>query len=220
MFKLPDLPYDYNALEPYIDEETMRIHHGKHHAAYVNNLNDALKGQDELLSMDLNDLLTNLDKVPEAVRTKVRNNGGGHANHSLFWTLMGPKKGGEPYGVVNDALKSAFGDITTFKTKFKEAALGRFGSGWVWVVNDEGVLSIVDTPNQDSPVMEGKKVILALDVWEHAYYLKYKNMRGDYIDAWWNLIDWGKVGELYMDCGKKGDCCGCETSLKSNKVSD
>lgn len=198
MFTLPDLSYAYNALEPYIDEETMHLHHDKHHAAYVNNLNGALKGHEDLLKMDINDLLKNLDKVPDVVRTKVRNNGGGHANHSLFWELMMPQKGREPEGKVAQAIKNSFGDFASFKDKFHQSALARFGSGWVWlIIADEDKLSIVDTPNQDTPVMEGKKPILALDVWEHAYYLKYKNMRADYVTAWWNVVNWGKVGEIY-----------------------
>ena len=199
MFKLPNLPYAYNALEPYIDEETMKLHHDKHHAAYVNNLNDALKGHDEFLQMDIHELLQNLDKGPEDVRTKVRNNGGGHANHSLFWELMTPSAGGQPEGKVMEAIKSAFGDFATFKTKFKESAMGRFGSGWVWLITEDGKIAIVSTPNQDTPVMEKKKVILGLDVWEHAYYLKYKNMRADYVEAWWNIVNWRKVGEIYHE---------------------
>lgn len=197
MFTLPDLSYDYSALEPHIDAETMHLHHDKHHAAYVKNLNDALTGHDDLLSMDINELLKNLEKVPDAVRMKVRNNGGGHANHSLFWELMGPKMGGEPKGVVLESINKAFTDFASFKKQFAEKALGRFGSGWVWLVSDGDLLSIVDTPNQDTPVMEGKKVILALDVWEHAYYLKYKNMRADYVEAWWNVVNWTKVNELF-----------------------
>lgn len=197
MFNLPDLPYAYNALEPYIDEETMRLHHDKHHSAYINNLNDSLVGYDDLLAMDISDLLRSLDKVPESIRTKVRNNGGGHANHTLFWNLMTPDSTGEPDGVLYNAIKTSFGDVATFKSKFHTAAMGRFGSGWVWLVKNGESLTIVDTPNQDTPVMDGKKVILGLDVWEHAYYLKYKNMRADYVTAWWNVVNWRKAGELY-----------------------
>lgn len=198
MFTLPELPYDYAALEPHVDAETMHLHHDKHHATYVKNLNDALAGYDDLLAMDINELLKNLDRVPEDVRTKVRNNGGGHANHSLFWTLMGPQKGGAPTGPVADAITASFGSFDTFKTQFSATALARFGSGWIWVVKDQTTLTIVDTPNQDSPIMDGKQVILGLDVWEHAYYLKYKNMRADYVAAWWNVVNWETVATLFV----------------------
>ena len=206
MFTLPDLPYAYNALEPYIDERTMQIHHDKHHAAYVKNLNDALVGNDALLSISVEDLIKDLTKVPEAVRAKVRNNGGGHANHSMFWTLMAPlgKGGGaEPTGAVAEAIKNAFGDFGQFQEKFSAAAMGRFGSGWAWVIKDQGKLAIVDTPNQDSPFMDlpaqagGKTPILGLDVWEHAYYLKYQNVRADYIKAWWNIVNWSEVEKRF-----------------------
>ncbi len=197
MFTVPDLPYDYSSLEPFIDTETMHIHHDKHHAAYVKNLNDALAGKDDFLALDVNELLKNLDKVPEDLRTKVKNNAGGHANHSLFWTLMAANAGGEPEGKLADEIKSTFGSFAEFQEKFSATGLGRFGSGWVWLVKDGGKLSIIDTPNQDSPVSEGKSSLLALDVWEHAYYLKYKNMRVDYIKAFWNVVNWREVEKLY-----------------------
>lgn len=202
MFTLPDLPYDYSALEPFIDTETMQIHHDKHHAAYVKNLNDALVGHEDLLSMDVNDLIKDLSKVSEEIRTKVRNNAGGHANHSFFWKIMAPKSGGEPTGKLAEGIKATFGDFTQFQEKFAAAGMGRFGSGWVWLVKDPTAslgqaLKIVDTPNQDSPLMEGKTPVLALDVWEHAYYLKYKNLRADYIKAWWNVVNWKEVEKLY-----------------------
>ena|SRR5689334_10514034 len=193
MFTLPELPYAYNALEPSIDERTMQIHHDKHHATYVKNLNDALAGQEALLALPVEDLLSDLSKVPEAVRTKVRNNAGGHANHNLFWQIMGPNAGGAPTGKVKTAIDSAFGDFAAFQEKFTAAALGRFGSGWVWLVMDGSSVAIVDTPNQDSPLMDGKTPILGLDVWEHAYYLKYQNMRVDYIKAWWNVVNWTEI---------------------------
>jgi Fe-Mn family superoxide dismutase len=199
MFTLPDLPYSYNALEPFIDKETMHIHHDKHHAAYVKNLNDLLAGHDDLLNMDVNELLKNLGKVPEEIRQKVKNNAGGVANHSLFWTLMcHPDQSAHPTsGKLLEAINSTFNDINTFQEKFSAAALNRFGSGWAWLVVDNGKLAIIDTLNQDSPVTEGKTPILCLDVWEHAYYLKYKNVRADYIKAWWNVVNWKEVNELY-----------------------
>jgi len=200
MFVLPDLTYEYNALEPYIDEETMHIHHDKHHAAYVKNLNEALAGHDDLLGMDINGLLVDLDKVPQDLRTKVRNNGGGHANHSLFWQIMSGNTKSEtrnPSGELLQAIKISFGDFPTFREKFSAAGMGRFGSGWVWLTTESGILNIESSANQDSPIMENKTSILGLDVWEHAYYLKYKNMRADYIKAWWNVVDWQKVGELF-----------------------
>lgn len=200
MFTLPDLPYEYNALEPYIDERTMQIHHDKHHGAYVKNLNDALTGNEKLLAMSIEDLLKNLSQVPEAARTKVRNNGGGHANHSMFWALMAPAGkggGGEPSGELAKSIDSAFGNFASFTEKFTAAGLARFGSGWVWLINNAGKLSIVDTPNQDSPLMDGKTPVLGLDVWEHAYYLKYQNMRADYIKAWWNVVNWTEVEKRF-----------------------
>jgi Fe-Mn family superoxide dismutase len=196
-FTLPALPYANDALEPHIDARTMEIHHTKHHQAYVNNLNAAVEKAPELASKSLDDLMRGINSVPEAVRTAVRNNGGGHWNHSLFWQLMGPGKGGEPTGKLADAIKSAFGDFNKFKEQFAAAGVGRFGSGWAWLVNDGGKLSITSTPNQDNPLMEGKTAILGLDVWEHAYYLKYQNRRPDYITAWWNVVNWDAVAERY-----------------------
>jgi Fe-Mn family superoxide dismutase len=196
-FTLPALPYANDALEPHIDARTMEIHHTKHHQAYVNNLNAAIEKAPELASKSLDDLMRGINSVPEAVRTAVRNNGGGHWNHSLFWQLMGPGKGGEPTGKLADAIKSAFGDFSKFKEQFAAAGAGRFGSGWAWLVNDGGKLSITSTPNQDNPLMEGKTAILGLDVWEHAYYLKYQNRRPDYITAWWNVVNWDAVAERY-----------------------
>lgn len=195
MYKLPNLPYDHSALEPHIDEKTMRIHHGKHHAGYVAKLNKALEGNDELLEMEIIDLLQDFDKVPDKIKTAVRNNGGGHANHSLFWTVMSPDGGGEPEGELLDAINSSFDDFSSFKKEFTEAALGRFGSGWAWLVVDNKSLSVTNTPNQDSPLLDGKTPILGLDVWEHAYYLNYQNKRGDYIDAWWNVVNWDEVAK-------------------------
>lgn len=201
MFSLPDLPYSYNSLEPYIDEATMQIHHDKHHAAYVKNLNDALTGNEKLLAMTVEELLKDLSQVPEAVRTKVRNNGGGHANHSLFWQIMAPRRGSgqalQPFGELANAIDVSFGDFAKFQEKFSAAGMGRFGSGWVWLIKDQGKLSIVDTPNQDTPLMENKLPILGLDVWEHAYYLTYQNRRIDYINAWWNVVNWQEVEKRF-----------------------
>jgi len=194
-FTLPPLPYPYDALEPNIDAKTMEIHHTKHHQAYVNNLNAAIEKAPELAGKSLDDLMRGINSVPEAVRTAVRNNGGGHWNHSMFWELMGPGKGGEPSGKLADAIKSAFGDFAKFKEQFAAAAAGRFGSGWAWLISDGGKLSITSTPNQDNPLMDGKKAILGLDVWEHAYYLKYQNRRPDYVSAWWNTVDWDAVAK-------------------------
>jgi Fe-Mn family superoxide dismutase len=196
-FTLPNLPYGFDALEPHIDEQTMQIHHGKHHQAYVNNLNAAIEKAPELANKSLDELMRGINSVPEAVRTAVRNNGGGHWNHSLFWQIMGPGKGGEPKGKLADAIKSAFGDFTKCKEQFAAAGAGRFGSGWAWLVNDGGKLSITSTPNQDNPLMEGKNAILGLDVWEHAYYLKYQNKRPDYITAWWNVVNWDEVAKRF-----------------------
>jgi Fe-Mn family superoxide dismutase len=192
---LPPLPYDYGALEPHIDARTMEIHHTKHHQGYVTNLNTALEKAPNLQNKSLEDLLGNLDAVPESVRTAVRNNGGGHWNHSMFWQIMGPATGGEPTGKLADAMKSAFGGFAQFKEKFAAAATGRFGSGWAWLLAEGGKLSIESTPNQDNPVMQGKSPILGLDVWEHAYYLKYQNRRPDYIGAWWNVVNWDEVAK-------------------------
>ena len=194
-FTLPALPYAYDALEPHIDARTMEIHHTKHHQAYVNNLNAAIEKAPELQGKSLDDLMRSVNSVPEAVRTAVRNNGGGHWNHSVFWELMAPGKGGEPTGGLADAIKQAFGDFSKFKEQFTAAATGRFGSGWAWLVNDGGKLSITSTPNQDNPLMDGKRGILGLDVWEHAYYLKYQNRRPDYIGAWWNVVNWTEVNK-------------------------
>jgi len=194
-FTLPALPYGFDALEPHIDARTMEIHHGKHHQAYVNNLNAALEKAPELQSKSLDDLMRGVNTVPESVRTAVHNNGGGHWNHSMFWTWMSPTAGGEPSGKLADAIKSAFGDFSKFKEQFAAAGTGRFGSGWAWLVSDGGKLSIMSTPNQDNPLMDGKKAILGLDVWEHAYYLKYQNRRPDYIGAWWNVVNWEAVSK-------------------------
>jgi Fe-Mn family superoxide dismutase len=196
-FTLPALPYANDALEPHIDARTMEIHHTKHHQAYVNNLNAAIDKAPELQGKSLDDLMRDINSVPESVRTAVRNNGGGHWNHSLFWQIMGPGKGGEPSGKLADALRSAFGDFSKFKEQFAAAAAGRFGSGWAWLINDGGKLSITSTPNQDNPLMEGKNAILGLDVWEHAYYLKYQNKRPDYVAAWWNVVNWDAVAERF-----------------------
>jgi superoxide dismutase, Fe-Mn family len=196
-FSLPALPYAYDALEPHIDARTMEIHYTKHHQAYVNNLNAAIEKAPELANKSLDDLMRGVNSVPEAVRTAVRNNGGGHWNHSMFWELMGANKGGEPTGKLADAIKSAFGDFSKFKEQFAAAGAGRFGSGWAWLINDGGKLSITSTPNQDNPLMDGKTAILGLDVWEHAYYLKYQNRRPDYITAWWNVVNWDAVSKRF-----------------------
>ena len=199
-FTLPPLPYDFAALEPHIDAKTMEIHHGKHHQAYVNNLNAAIEKAPELKDKPLEELLKNLNAAPESVRTAVRNNGGGHWNHSFFWQIMGPKAGGEPKGALGDAIKSSFGGFDKFKEQFAAAGGGRFGSGWAWLLNDGGKLSITSTPNQDNPLMEVKSpnsVLLGIDVWEHAYYLKYQNRRPDYIAAWWNVVNWDAVAKRF-----------------------
>jgi Fe-Mn family superoxide dismutase len=199
MFKLPDLGYEFSALEPHIDAKTMEIHHDKHHATYVDKLNTALEGHSDLQKLDIVELITNLDNVPEDIRTTVRNNGGGHANHSFFWTIMSPSGGGEPKGELAVAIKKEFGSFEEFKTKLKETAVNRFGSGWAWMCYRNGNLHVCSTPNQDSTVMEDKNhaPILGLDVWEHAYYLKYQNKRPDYIDAWWNVVNWHQVEEYF-----------------------
>jgi superoxide dismutase, Fe-Mn family len=197
---LPPLPYAFDALEPHIDAQTMQIHHGKHHQAYVTNLNTALDKHPELKDSALEALLSGLASVPDDIRTPVRNNGGGHWNHTLFWTLMAPNAGGEPTGALGDAIRSTFGDFAKFREQFAAAGVGRFGSGWAWLVRDGGKLAISSTPNQDNPLMEGKRsadVILGLDVWEHAYYLKYQNRRPDYITAWWNVVNWGEVSKRF-----------------------
>jgi Fe-Mn family superoxide dismutase len=193
--QLPPLPYDAAALEPHIDAQTMQIHHGKHHAAYVNNLNAALEKHPALAGKSVDDLIKSLSSVPEDIRTAVRNNGGGHVNHTMFWQIMGPKKGGAPTGAIADVIANSFGGFDSFKDQMNKAGVGRFGSGWAWVVESGGKLSIESTPNQDSPLMEGKKAIFGVDVWEHAYYLKYQNRRPDYIDAWWNVVNWAEVNK-------------------------
>ena len=195
-FELPKLPYAYDALEPHIDKETMEIHHTKHHNTYVTKLNDAVKGTD-LESKSIEDIVKNLNSVPDDIRTAVQNNGGGHYNHSLFWELLTPNAS-EPSGEVVDAISSTFGSLDKFKEEFAAAAAGRFGSGWAWLVVDNGQLAIVSTPNQDNPISEGKLPILGSDVWEHAYYLNYQNRRPDYINAFWNVVNWDKVNELYQ----------------------
>ena len=200
---LPPLPYDFAALEPHIDTQTMQIHHGKHHQAYVNNLNAALAKHPELDKWPLEDLLKKINQVPEDIRAAVRNNAGGHHNHSLFWTWMGPKAGGEPSGAVGDAIKKAFGDFAKFKEQIAAAGTGRFGSGWAWLVWSGGKLEILSTANQDSPLMDGKTPVLGVDVWEHAYYLKYQNRRPDYIAAWWNVVNWAAVNKQFEAASKK-----------------
>ncbi len=200
--KLPPLPYDYAALEPHIDEQTMRIHHDKHHAAYVNNLNAALEGQASLQDLSIEALIGKLSAVPEAARGAVRNNGGGHYNHTLFWELMAPGGAAAPAAKLAEAIGAAFGGFDSFKEQFAKAGMGRFGSGWAWLVKGaEGKVSIESTPNQDSPVMDGKFPVLGCDVWEHAYYLKYQNRRADYLAAWWNVVNWTVAGRRY-DSGK------------------
>lgn len=197
-FTLPPLPYDYNALEPHIDEQTMRLHHDKHHATYVNNLNAALESQPDLQNKSIEDLLAGVERLPESVRTPVRNNGGGHANHTLFWELMAPGGSKEPDGELASAIESTFGGFANFKEQFTKACTGRFGSGWGWLIADRsGKLSIESTANQDSPLMTGKIPVLGCDVWEHAYYLKYQNRRPDYVAAWWNVVNWTEVGRRF-----------------------
>ncbi|MED3880655.1 superoxide dismutase SodA [Priestia megaterium] len=196
-YKLPELPYAYDALEPHIDKETMNIHHTKHHNTYVTNLNAAVEGKTDLESKSIEELISNLDAIPEDIRTAVRNNGGGHANHSLFWTILCPNGGGAPTGELADAIASKFGSFDQFKEEFANAAKTRFGSGWAWLVVNNGELEVTSTPNQDSPLMEGKTPILGLDVWEHAYYLNYQNRRPDYISAFFNVVKWDEVAKRY-----------------------
>jgi superoxide dismutase, Fe-Mn family len=198
-FELPQLPYAYEALEPHIDKETMNIHHSKHHNAYVTNLNNALAGNEELLSKSVEEVIANLDAVPEAARTAVRNNGGGHANHTLFWQILSPNGGGAPSGELADAINNKFGSFESFKEEFAKAATTRFGSGWAWLAVNNGELEVTSTPNQDSPLMEGKTPILGLDVWEHAYYLKFQNRRPDYISTFWNVVNWEEVSTRYQN---------------------
>ena len=192
---LPPLPYDAAALEPHIDAQTMQIHHGKHHAAYVNNLNAALEKHPELAGKSAEDLIKHLSTVPEDIRTAVRNNGGGHVNHTMFWQVMGPGKGGAPKGKIGDAINASFGSFDTFKEQMNKGGAGRFGSGWVWLVSSGGKLTVESTPNQDNPMMDGKHPVFGIDVWEHAYYLKYQNRRPDYLAAWWNVINWDEVAK-------------------------
>jgi len=204
-FTLPALPYAYDALEPSIDAETMKIHHDKHHQAYVNNLNAALAGHAGASKMSIEQILKSLDKLPDDIRDKVRNNGGGHYNHTLFWEIMGPGKGGEPKGKLLDAITATFGGYAGLKEKMSQAAIGRFGSGWAWLsVDKDGKLVLESLPNQDSPISAGKTPILGIDVWEHAYYLKYRNLRPDYVAAWWNVVNWDTVGKKFSAATMKG----------------
>jgi len=197
-FELPPLPYPFDALEPHIDARTMEIHHDKHHAAYINNLNAALEGHPALQGKSIEDLVRDLSAIPEAIRTAVRNNGGGHANHSMFWLLMGPGQGGSPSGDLAKAIDKAFGGFDAFKDALSKAAMGRFGSGWAWLVVDKGELKVLSTANQDTPLSDGQTPVLGLDVWEHAYYLKYQNRRADYVAAWWNVVNWAEADRRYQ----------------------
>ena len=199
-YELPKLPYAHNALEPHIDARTMEIHHGKHHQAYINNVNAALENHPDLASKSVEDLVAGLAAVPESIRGAVRNNGGGHANHSLFWTVMSPAGGGEPSGELGEAIKSTFGDFGAFKDQFSKAAATRFGSGWAWLVVGGGKLSVTSTANQDSPLTDGQTPILGLDVWEHPYYLNYPTRRPDYVAAWWNVVNWEEVAKRFAAC--------------------
>ena len=199
-YELPKLPYAHNALEPHIDARTMEIHHGTHHQASINNVNAALENHPDLASKSVEDLVAGLAAVPESIRGAVRNNGGGHANHSLFWTVMSPAGGGEPSGELGEAIKSTFGDFGAFKDQFSKAAATRFGSGWAWLVVGGGKLSVTSTANQDSPLTDGQTPILGLDVWEHAYYLNYQNRRPDYVAAWWNVVNWEEVAKRFAAC--------------------
>ena len=192
-FELPPLPYDYSALEPYIDTQTMQLHHDKHHAAYVNNLNAALEKHPEIRVNSAEELLRDLNGVPEDIRMAVRNNGGGHVNHTMFWQIMKPNGGGQPTGPIASAINEAFGSFDAFKEKFNAAGVGRFGSGWAWLIKTGSGVEITSTPNQDSPIMEGKKPVFGCDVWEHAYYQKYQNRRPDYLAAWWNVVNWQEI---------------------------
>ncbi|HJZ46475.1 MAG TPA: superoxide dismutase [Roseiflexaceae bacterium] len=197
-FTLPPLPYDYSALEPHIDTQTMQIHHDKHHGAYVNNLNAALENYPNIASQSVEDILRNINDVPEAIRQAVINNGGGHANHTMFWEIMGPNGGGEPSGALGQAINQAFGSFADFKAKINDAGVKRFGSGWSWLVMDKGGnLKIYSTANQDSPLMQGDTPVLGVDVWEHAYYLKYQNLRPKYLETWWNTVNWGEVARRF-----------------------
>lgn len=197
MYSLPDLNYAFDALEPHIDARTMEIHHDKHHAGYVKKLNDAVEGHDDLAGKSVEELISDLDALPESIRTAVRNNGGGHANHTLFWDIMGPNGGGEPSGDLADAIRRDFGSLDNLQSEVSSAGGGQFGSGWAWVVKSGDSLSVCSTPNQDSPLSDGKTPILGIDVWEHAYYLHYQNRRPDYLKAWWNVVDWQKVAARF-----------------------
>ena len=201
-YTVPPLPYAFDALEPYIDAKTMEIHHDKHHGAYVKNLNAALEGHADLAKLSVEELISKIDSVPENIRTAVRNNGGGHANHSLFWKIMKKGGGGEPKGEIAEAIKSTFGSFNEFKTKFNEAATKRFGSGWAWLQVKGGKLGIESTPNQDNPLMSGAKPVMGIDVWEHAYYLKYQNRRPEYIEAWWNVVNWEQINQNFSHAKK------------------
>jgi len=197
-FELPPLPYDYNALEPHIDTQTMQIHHDKHHQTYVTNLNNALQGQDQLASMSVDDLLRNINQVPDSIRTAVRNNAGGHSNHTMFWNIMKPNGGGQPTGDLASAIQQVFGSFDAFKAALNDAGTKRFGSGWTWLVLDSsGKLQVISTANQDSPLMDGLYPVMGNDVWEHAYYLKYQNRRPEYLNAWWNVVNWDEVARRY-----------------------
>jgi Fe-Mn family superoxide dismutase len=200
--ELPPLPYEYNALEKAIDEQTMRLHHDKHHATYVNNLNAALEKAPDLAGKSIEELVQNLDSVPEEIRTVVRNNGGGHLNHTMFWEIMGPNGGGQPSGALAEAINSAFGSFEDFKKQFQDAGAKRFGSGWVWLVKKGGALSITSTPNQDNPLMDGSGFpVLGNDVWEHAYYLRYQNLRPKYLESWWEVVNWDEVSKRFEQAG-------------------
>ena len=202
--ELPPLPYDYNALEPYIDEETMHLHHDKHHQAYINNLNTALANYPDLQDKSAEELIRDLNSVPEAIRPAVRNNGGGHVNHSMFWEIMGPNGGGEPTGALADAINESFGSFDAFKQQFNDAGVKRFGSGWAWLVRgSDGKLSVTSTANQDNPMSEGQYPVMGNDVWEHAYYLKYQNRRPDYLAAWWNVVNWDAVSQRFEQAGQQ-----------------
>jgi Fe-Mn family superoxide dismutase len=196
-YELPDLPYSYDALEPAVDAKTMEIHHSKHHQGYVNKLNKALEGHDQLAQKPVEQLLNEIEDVPDEIMQDVINNGGGHANHSLFWTVMSPDGGGEPTGEVADMINDTFGDFASFKDEFNQAALGRFGSGWAWLIVDDGEMWVGSTANQDSPLLKGRTPILGLDVWEHAYYLHYQNRRGDYVKSWWDVVNWDEVNRRF-----------------------
>ena len=201
-YELPPLPYDYSALEPYIDTQTMQLHHAKHHQAYVTAVNNALKDQSQFASLPIEDLIRRLNEVPESIRTVVRNNGGGHVNHSMFWQIMKPNGGGEPTGALASAIQSTFGSFDAFKTAFNDAGVKRFGSGWAWLILDSsGKLQITSTANQDSPFTDGNYPVMGNDVWEHAYYLKYQNRRPDYLNAWWNVVNWDEISRRYQQGG-------------------